>query len=123
MRYHCWLGAPRVSILSFPASIRPHGFATSPARRNPCGGSHNSSFSRTVRLRTISLPVANGFLTILLPSMRTSFWCFRRGTQFNLDVSAFKNCVAHFERMKQRPSVRKLLAYEEEVQTAFAQAA
>jgi glutathione S-transferase len=41
------------------------------------------------------------------------FWCFRRGTQFNLDVSAFKNCVAHFERMKQRPSVRKLLAYEE----------
>jgi hypothetical protein len=25
--------------------------------------------------------------------------------------------------MKQRPSVRKLLAYEEEVQTAFAQAA
>jgi glutathione S-transferase len=51
------------------------------------------------------------------------FWCFRRGTQFNLDVSPFRNCLAHFERMKQRPSVRKLLAYEEEVQTAFAQAA
>ena len=31
--------------------------------------------------------------------------------------------MGHFERMKQRPSVRKLLAYEEEVQTAFAQAA
>jgi len=51
------------------------------------------------------------------------FWCFRRGTQFNLDLSQFENCMAHFERMKQRPSVRKLLAYEEEVQTAFAQAA
>jgi glutathione S-transferase len=51
------------------------------------------------------------------------FWCFRRGTQFNLDLSQFKNCMAHFERMQQRPSVRKLLAYEQEVQTAFARAA
>jgi len=31
--------------------------------------------------------------------------------------------VAHFERMKQRPSVQKLLAYEHEVLTTFAQAA
>jgi glutathione S-transferase len=51
------------------------------------------------------------------------FWCFRRGTQFNLDVSQFKNCMSHFERMRQRPSVRKLLDYEREVQTAFAEAA
>ena len=51
------------------------------------------------------------------------FWCFRRGTQFNLDLSAFENCMAHFERMKQRASVRKLLAYEQEVQTTFAEAA
>jgi glutathione S-transferase len=51
------------------------------------------------------------------------FWCFRRGTQFNLDLSQFNNCMAHFERMKARPSVQKLLAYEHEVQTAFAQAA
>ena len=50
-------------------------------------------------------------------------WCFQRGTQFNLDVSQFNNCMAHFERMQQRPSVRKLLAYEQEVQTKFAQAA
>jgi glutathione S-transferase len=51
------------------------------------------------------------------------FWCFRRGTQFNLDLSQFKNCMAHFEHMQGRPSVQKLLAYEREVQTAFAQAA
>ena len=49
---------------------------------------------------------------------------FRKShNQFHLDLSQFKNCMAHFERMKQRPSVRKLLAYEQEVQTAFAQAA
>ncbi len=51
------------------------------------------------------------------------FWCFRRGTQFELALSRFTNCLAHFERMKQRPSVQKLLAYEKEVQNAFAAAA
>jgi glutathione S-transferase len=51
------------------------------------------------------------------------FWCFRRGTQFNLDLSEFENCMAHFERMQQRPSVRKLLTYEQEVLSTFAQAA
>ena len=51
------------------------------------------------------------------------FWCFRRGTQFNLDLAQFKNCMAHFERMQQRPSVKKLLSYEREVLSSFAQAA
>ena len=51
------------------------------------------------------------------------FWCFRRGTQFDLDLSQFENCMAHFERMKQRPSVCKALTYEQEVLSAFAQAA
>jgi glutathione S-transferase len=51
------------------------------------------------------------------------FWCFRRGTQFSLELSQFKNCMAHFERMQRRPSVQKLLAYEHEVQAAFTQAA
>jgi glutathione S-transferase len=51
------------------------------------------------------------------------FWCFRRAMSFKLDVSAFGNCVAHLERMKLRPSVQKLLAYEKQVQDAFAKAA
>ncbi len=51
------------------------------------------------------------------------FWCFRRGTQLELDLSAFKNCVAHFERIKKRPSVEKLLAFEKSVQEEFAKAA
>lgn len=51
------------------------------------------------------------------------FWCFRRGTQFDLDMSGFKNCMAHFERMKGRPSVQKLLAFEKSVQAEFAKAA
>lgn len=51
------------------------------------------------------------------------FWCFRRAGQFNLDLSQFKNCTAHFERMKQRASVQKVTAYEAQVQAAFAKAA
>lgn len=51
------------------------------------------------------------------------FWCFRRGTLFDLDLSQFKHCAAHFERMKERPSVQKLLAYEKQVQAEFAKAA
>ena len=54
------------------------------------------------------------------------FWCFRRATQFNLaylDLAKFRNCMAHFERVKQRPSVQKLLAYEAKLQREFAQAA
>jgi glutathione S-transferase len=48
------------------------------------------------------------------------FWCFRRATQFGLDLTPHSHCLAHFARMQERPSVRKLLAYEREVQSAFA---
>jgi len=51
------------------------------------------------------------------------FWCFRRAISFNVDVSAFTHCVAHFDRMKQRASVQKLMAYEKQVQEEFARAA
>ncbi|OGA39535.1 MAG: hypothetical protein A3G24_27385 [Betaproteobacteria bacterium RIFCSPLOWO2_12_FULL_62_13] len=51
------------------------------------------------------------------------FWCFRRAMSFKLDVSAFSNCAAHFERMKLRPSVQKVLAHDKQVQDAFARAA
>ncbi|MDP2411046.1 MAG: glutathione S-transferase family protein [Pseudolabrys sp.] len=51
------------------------------------------------------------------------YWTFRRGKLFKLDLSGFANCMAHFERMEQRPSVQKVLAYEKSVQAEFAKAA
>jgi glutathione S-transferase len=51
------------------------------------------------------------------------FWCFRRAVSFKLDVSGFKNCMGHFERMNERASVKKVLAHEKKVMDAFAQAA
>jgi glutathione S-transferase len=51
------------------------------------------------------------------------FWAFRRAQQLQVDVSGFSNCLAHFERMKQRPSVQKVLDYEASVLSEFAKAA
>ena len=47
------------------------------------------------------------------------FWCTRRATQLNFDNSSYPNVKAHFERMKNRPSVEKLLAFEKETIERF----
>jgi glutathione S-transferase len=51
------------------------------------------------------------------------FWCFRRGLELGRDQSRFVACTAHYERMKERESVQKLLAYEEAVRKEFARVA
>lgn len=51
------------------------------------------------------------------------FWCLRRAVQLKQDLSAFPNCLAHLTRMRQRPSVQKVEAYEQEVMAEFAKAA
>jgi len=51
------------------------------------------------------------------------FWCLRRGAQLGAEAAEFPNCMAHFERIKERPSVQKLFAYEKAVQAQFAKAA
>jgi glutathione S-transferase len=54
------------------------------------------------------------------------FWTFLRALRFDvkyLDLSKFQNCHAHLNRMKQRPSVEKLLAFEKQIQETFAKAA
>ena len=47
------------------------------------------------------------------------FWCVRRSTEFDVDLSPFPNTRAHFERMQARDSVKKSLAFEKEVQVSF----
>ena len=51
------------------------------------------------------------------------FWCLRRGQQLGADLSKFPACAAFFERIKQRPSVQKLLDYEKALEAEFARAA
>jgi hypothetical protein len=40
-----------------------------------------------------------------------------------VDLSGFPNVASHFKRMQERPSVKKLLAYEKEVNEGFAKTA
>ncbi len=47
------------------------------------------------------------------------FWCWRRTGMFGLDLSQFKNCAAHFERLNERASIQKVLAYDQEIQARF----
>lgn len=51
------------------------------------------------------------------------FWCFRRGLSFKLDLSRFSHCMAHFERLQQRPSIRKVIEHEKVVDAEFARTA
>src|SRR5215510_1370269 len=51
------------------------------------------------------------------------FWCCRRASQLEVDISGFPNVTAHFKDMQERLSVRKLLAYEKEVNEGFAKTA
>jgi len=51
------------------------------------------------------------------------FWCFRRGTQFELDLAKYKNCQALFDRLQKRSSVQQCIAHEKAVQAEFAKAA
>jgi hypothetical protein len=71
-------GLTRLGYPSFPCShqFAPHGFATALARRNPCGGSHNSSFRERSTCRRQACRSRMVFLTILLPSIRTSSGAF-----------------------------------------------
>ena len=51
------------------------------------------------------------------------FWAWRRAITLGLDFSKYRNCAAHYERMQQRPAVKKALDFEKQVLAKFATAA
>lgn len=51
------------------------------------------------------------------------FWCCRRAAQLGIDMKQFAAVSAHHERLLKRPSVAKLVAFEQATQEAFAKAA
>jgi glutathione S-transferase len=51
------------------------------------------------------------------------FWCFRRAFDLKLDVSQFRNCIAHLERMRTRESVQQVETFEKKTLAGFAAAA
>jgi len=51
------------------------------------------------------------------------FWCCRRSIQLGVEISGFANVGAHFARIQERPSVKKVLAYEKQLNESFAKTA
>lgn len=47
------------------------------------------------------------------------FWCVRRATQYDIALDPWPNVKAHFERMRERASVKKVLAFEAETMKAL----
>lgn len=120
-----------ISLMAWCASdIHPHLSRTnSPAKYCDAPGSEDSIRRLAAKLLLENFRIADDllagrdyFFDHFTAADAYFFWCFRGGTQFELSLSQFANCTAHFERMQQRPSIRKVLAYETEVRNAFAAA-
>ena len=124
-----WLELKAISILSWCSSgIHPFlARINSPAKVCGFPGSEESIRDIAAQQLMENFHIADGMLAgreylfdhFTAPDAHF-YWCYRRATQFNLDLSDFKNCNAHFVRMESRKSVQKLLAYEKDVQQSFA---
>jgi glutathione S-transferase len=127
-----WQEVKAISTMAFCASgIHPH--LTPNARpQNYCDlpGSEEGVKRASKKMLLEDFRIAEGmlasrewFFSHFTACDAYFFWCVRRALSFELDLSAYGSCMAHFERMQQRPSVRKLISYERAVQEEFSQAA
>ena len=127
-----WQELQAISILSWCASgMHPYlSRINSPSRVCDLPNAEESVVRASTKLLHESFEIADGMLArreyffdhFTAPDAHF-MWAFRRAQQLGVDVSRFENCLRHFERMKQRASVQKVLAYEASVQAEFARAA
>jgi glutathione S-transferase len=127
-----WQELQAISILSWCSSgIHPYlSRINSPSRVCDLPGAEESVVRSAGELLFENYRIADGllagrefFFDHFTAADAHFFWCLRRGSQFDLDLTGFPNCLSHFERIKRRPSVQKLLAYEDSVKAEFAKAA
>ena len=127
-----WQGLKAISIMSWCASgIHPFlARINAPTRVCDVPGSDESVRKLAAAQLYESYQIANDllagrefFFDHFTAADAHFFWCFRRGTQFELDLCKYKNCQAHFERLQKRPSVQQCFAHEKAVQAEFAKAA
>ncbi|HUN97164.1 MAG TPA: glutathione S-transferase family protein, partial [Bradyrhizobium sp.] len=107
-----WLELQAISLMSWcSAGIHPFlSRINSPSRVCDVPGTEASvrkiAAANLVELLTIADDLLAGrqfFFDHFTAPDAHFFWCQRRARQFELDLSKFKHCAAHFERMTQRP--------------------
>lgn len=127
-----WKQAQAISLLSWcAAGIHPYlSRINNPAKVCPVDGSGDAIIEKAISVLNECYAIADDTLDgrdYLMGDFSAPdayfFWCIRRSTQFKLDLSAFPNVMAHFERMQTRSSVQKLLAFEKDTIEGFKRAA
>ena len=127
-----WQELKAISILSWCSSgIHPYlSRINSPSKVCDAAGAEQAVIQAAKSLLFESYQVADAmlvgrefFFDHFTAADAHFFWCLRRGAQLGAAAAEFPNCMAHFERIKKRPSVQKLFAYEKAVQAQFAKAA
>ena len=118
-----------ISLMAWCASdIHPHLSRTnSPAKYCDAPGCEDSIRRPAAKLLHENFKIADErlagrayFFDHFTAADAYFFWCLRRASQLGVPLAQFANCMAHFERMQQRPSVRKVLAFEIDVRNEFA---
>lgn len=126
-----WLELQATSMLSwFASGIHPHlSRANTPRKFCDTDGSEGSVMRLAHDALIEQFGIAETMLTgkeFFFDHFTTAdayfFWCFRRAQMLEVDVAKFTACTNHFETMKLRPSVQKVLAFEAEVQSRLAAA-
>jgi len=127
-----WDQLRAISILAWCSSgIHPYlSRINSPSRVCDLPGAEEKVIEAARALLNESFAIADGmlagrefFFDHFTAADAHFFWCLRRAAQLGVEASPYRHCLAHFDRIKSRPSVQKLLAYEKSVQAAFASAA
>lgn len=123
-----WLFAQAVSIASWCSSgIHPHlSIINKPSKCCDAPGSQESVRRLARAALDENFAIADRMLAgreFLFDRFSTAdahlFWCLRRAGQLDYDVGRWTNCMAFFERVAARASVRKVLAFEKETLARF----
>lgn len=123
-----WKEAQGLSLLSwFASGFHPHmsrcnapsGFCDVPGTEDNVRNLAKKALMGSFQIADDMLSGQDFFFDHFTSADAYFFWCFRRTRMFDVDLSGFKNCQAHFERLSERPSVQKVLAFEKETLAIF----
>jgi glutathione S-transferase len=101
-------------------NARPQNYCDLPGSEDSVKRVANTLLFEDLRIADALLAGGDTFFDHFTAVDAYFFWCFRRALSFKLDLSGFAHCMRHFERVQQRPSVQKVIAYEKRVQESFA---
>ena len=104
-------------------NIRPENYCDTPGSEEGVRRAARRLFAEDIAIAEARLAGREWFFDRFTTPDVYFFWCLRRAKSFKIDLSAFPNCLAHFDRVEARPSVQRVIAFEKQVLESFAKAA